>query len=77
MPERLGTLRAWAKALRWAGVEGFIRTLAWEHGLDVDRMEVDKGWIRVTIRYQVSGFESDLHRFRRAMRAAVKEYNAN
>lgn len=71
--EREGTLKSMIEAPRWAGASKFIKNLAWELGLEL-QIEVDKGFIRETVRYKVSGTESKLRNFQRIFEQSCAEY---
>mgnify|MGYP007077385295 CR=1 FL=1 len=72
--EKVGKIRSWWEAPRWAGVESAIKNLAWELGLECET-EVDKGFINETGRYWVSGTESKLKEFKHRLKLAIKNYN--
>lgn len=72
---RQGYIRESCRALRTAGMPEFIKGLAWRLGLEC-QVEVDKGWIKESVRWEVSGNEETLVRFKDAFELAIKEYLA-
>jgi len=70
----VGKIRSWVEAPKWANVSNFIKNLAWELGLECT-VEVDKGWIRETVRYVVEGEEAKLRTFKDKLLSTARAYN--
>ncbi len=62
-------------APRFARVPTFIRDMAFILGLDLS-IEVEKHFIRETVRFRVEGDEGKVGRFRTALAEAMSEYNS-
>jgi len=58
---------------RWAGASTFIKDAAFGYGLKLT-IEIDKGWIRETIRFQVEGDDGKVERFKRDLHEAMEDY---
>jgi hypothetical protein len=71
-----GTLKSYIEAPRWAAFPKFLKDECFMLNLKIVRLDIDKGWVRETVRFEIEGGESDLLRFKRSLEASVKEYNA-
>ena len=76
MPERIGTITSYFEGPRWAAFPSYIKTTCHMLGLKLD-MEVDKGFLRETVRFKVVGPESALRQFNAQLEADVTDYNKN
>jgi hypothetical protein len=74
MEERNGTLRSWIELPRWAGGENFLKTLAFDIGVEIT-LDKSVGILRETIRFEATGTESKLIKFKDALNQSMKEYN--
>lgn len=59
---------------RWANLPTAIKNACWELGLNV-KIEIDKGWIRETVRFSIEGSKDELEALREAFARGVSEYN--
>lgn len=66
--------RGWVRGLRLADLPSFIKTACWERGLPVE-LDIDKGWIRETVRFKVQGSAEQLKELGDYFNAAVTKYN--
>jgi len=69
----MATFRDIIEAPRWAGVQKLIRDLAWEYNLKLD-LQVDKGWLRETVRLSVEGDDQKVINFKRYLYASLEYY---
>jgi hypothetical protein len=58
---------------RWAGASTFIKDAAFGYGLKLT-IEIDKGWLRETIRFEVEGDDSKVDKFKRDLHEAMEDY---
>ena len=58
---------------RWAGISTFIKDAAFGYGLKLN-LDVDKGWLRETNRFEVDGEDGAVAKFRRDLREAILDY---
>lgn len=70
-----GIIRSWIEAPRFANGPTFLKNLAWQLGLNIE-IEVDKGWLRETVRFKVEGEEGKLRKFKVVLEEALQEYQA-
>lgn len=70
-----GIVRSWIEAPKFANVPTFLKNLAWQLGLDIE-IEVDKGWLRETVRFKVEGEEDKLRKFKVVLDESLQEYQA-
>jgi len=75
MSERVGTLKSYVEAPKWAAFPKFLKNTCFMYDLKVIYMDIDKGWIRETVRFKVEGGESNLRRLQKAIDIGVEEYN--
>lgn len=75
MTERVGTLKSSVEGPRWAAFPKFLRDACFAYDLKILHMEVDKGWVRETVRFKVEGSESNLNRLKIAIERGIEEYN--
>ncbi len=68
------TFAGYIEAPRWAGFPAFMRNECWLRGLKLE-MEVEKGWLRESVRYRVKGNADDLSKLVGDIRDAIKRYN--
>lgn len=68
---------SYIEAPRWAGVATAIRNgvHVWP-SLTLDNLEEDKGLIRTTIRFSISGPEEQLRAFQAALMDSIREYDS-
>jgi hypothetical protein len=59
---------------RWASFPTFLRDECWMRDLDL-RIEVEKGWIRETVRFEIKGPKPEVDRFRQEVERAIEAYN--
>jgi len=74
MSERTGTIKDVVETPRWAKMPKFIEDICFTLDLDLE-LSVDKGWIRETTRFKVTGTEEKLNSFKEHFEAGVEEYN--
>lgn len=60
---------------RWAGIDTFLKDMAFELGLDI-RLDIDNGWIRKTVRVECRGDADSIMKMSRAVTAALEQYNS-
>lgn len=75
MAERIGTLKSYVEGPRWASFPEFLKNACFMYDLKIVQMDIDKGFIRETVRFEVSGTESNLNRLKNAIEAGIEEYN--
>lgn len=61
------------EAPRWAGVPSALRDIAFMEGVDL-KLDIDKGWVRETVRFSVTGESDFVRRFVRALSASINAY---
>lgn len=61
---------------RWAKVSNAVRKGVMELGITLDYIHVEKGLLRETTFFKVSGDESGVTTFRRVLLNALEDYNA-
>lgn len=59
---------------RWAGTEKFLIRTANEFDLEIET-RVDRGWIRETVYFTVTGSHDNLERFKSRVQRALLEMN--
>jgi len=69
-------MRSCVEAPKFAYVPTFLKNTAWQLGLKIE-IEVDKGWLRETIRFKVEGDENKLKTFKINLEKAIQEYQRN
>ena len=42
-------IKSWASGLKWANIPRFLRSVAWEVGMDIKILERDRGLLRETV----------------------------
>jgi hypothetical protein len=60
---------------RWMGVKQFIKNESFILDLSLTQFEVDTGWIRETVRFEVTGEENNVKEFRELFVKALNDYN--
>lgn len=60
---------------RWMGVRKFIKDESFILNLSLTQFEVDTGWIRETVRFEVTGEEDSVEKFRKLFLEALDDYN--
>ena len=73
---RWGRISSKVEGPLWAGTEGFVRTSAQDYNVNLDHIEVERGPDSELVVFEVSGFESNLMRFKKALEKAFEGYNA-
>lgn len=68
-------VRSWVEAPKFANVPTFLKNLAWQLGINIE-IEVDKGWLRETVRFKVEGEEAKVKKFISVFNQAAEEYQA-
>jgi hypothetical protein len=68
-------VRSWVEAPKFANVPTFLKNLAWQLGLNIE-IEVDKGWLRETVRFKIEGEEAKVKKFTFVFNQAAEEYQA-
>ena len=63
---------AW-EAPRWAKVSNFIREAAFKYDLEC-KLIVDKGILRESGRFSVTGSSDNINKFKRIFGAAIRDY---
>jgi len=61
------------EAPRWAGGSRLVRDLAWGYDLKLD-IQIDKGWIRETVRFAVEGDDQKVINFKKDLYASIEDY---
>lgn len=74
MGENKETLRVCACGPRWAKFPSYLRDVAWMSGMNI-KIEVEKGWIMESVRFEVKGTHSEMEWFARQLDSSIKEYN--
>lgn len=69
----MSTYREIVTGPRWAGASTFIKDAAFGYGLKLT-IDIDKGWLRETIRFEVEGEDSRVENFKRDLHAAMEDY---
>lgn len=59
---------------RWARFPSYLKDECWERGLKLS-LDVDKGFIRETVRFEVSGSQDAVDSFRKHILVAVNLWN--
>lgn len=72
--ERAGTLKSYVEAPRWAKFPDFLKNYCFIKGLELE-LDIDKHFIRETIRFKISGSESELQRVKKVIEESIEEYN--
>ena len=68
-------VRSWVEAPKFANVPTFLKNLAWQLGINIE-IEVEKGWLRETVRFKVEGEETKVKKFISVFNQAAEEYQA-
>ncbi len=68
-------VHSWVEAPKFANVPTFLKNLAWQLGVNIE-IEVDKGWLRETVRFKVEGDEEKVKKFASIFNKAAEEYQA-
>lgn len=69
----MSTFRDLIEGPRWAGISGFIKDTAFLFGLKLN-IDVDKGWLRETVRFEVEGGENAVAKFKTTLYDAMADY---
>ena len=69
------TYRQILEGPRLAGFSTAIKDYCWENNIDL-KIEVDKGWLRETIRLSVTGPEYKIKHFKKALNDTMERWNA-
>lgn len=70
-------MATWTEILvgpRWAGLPGFLKDQCWALGLTPE-IDVDKGFIRETVRVRVTGDDRAVEQLKTAVYASLDAYN--
>jgi len=59
---------------RWAKLPRFVRDECFRRGLDLT-IDVEKGWIRESVRVEVKGDKANVDDFKRDLYAAMEHFN--
>lgn len=59
---------------RWAKLPRYVRDECFRRGLDLS-IDVEKGWIRESIRVEVKGDKANVDGFKKDLYAAMDHYN--
>lgn len=70
----MATFRNVIHGPRFAGIPKFIKNECWKRGLSLEIQE-DKGWIRETVRFAVSGEDEAVKEFEDVFWMTLKSYN--
>lgn len=70
----MAELTSWMEGPRWARISDFLLKSALNLGLSLTITRENKGLIRTTVYFTVSGDADRLQRFANELRAAVREY---
>jgi hypothetical protein len=73
--ERVVSVRDYIEGPRWANIPSFLKKLCWEMDLEL-KLEVDKGWIRETVFFTVTGEHEVVELFGGRFRESIKAYNS-
>lgn len=73
MSEQIDTFKSYIEGPRWACIPTYLRKLAIIVDVEID-VNVDKGFLRETVFYEVTGTESKLQKFKKIFAQSIKEY---
>jgi hypothetical protein len=60
---------------RWAAFPSFLRDECWKRDLDNVKIEVEKGWVRETVRFDISGPDDAIASLQRDIESVMVAYN--
>ena len=75
MSDRIGTFKICVEGPRWARFPKFLKNSCFMYNLKVIDIDIDKGWIRETVSFEVEGSESNLRRLIKSIELGIEEYN--
>jgi hypothetical protein len=70
------TVRSFVDGPRWAKIESLIKNYAWAASLDI-KTDVEKGWFRETVRFEVSGEDKVVDQYLQDIYNAIDKWNKN
>lgn len=65
--------RSYIQGPRWAGLPTFIKNAAFMNSLSV-QIDIDKGFLRETVRFEIEGPIDRINAFKAAIQAAIQDY---
>ena len=69
------SVKSYVSCLRWAGAKKALFSLANRHGLEFKVLDEDKGWLRHTLYFEVSGETLNVADFFDDLERSVEAYN--
>ena len=76
--ERVGRIKSYIVAPRWAGADDLLRRIAFENDLDIDTtISSEALGLRVRVDFILRGKESNLRRAKEQFERSLEEYNLN
>lgn len=69
--ERVGTIKSYFEGPRWAAFPSFLKKACFMYDLEIVKLDIDGGFIRETVYFQVEGTETNLMRLKRAIGAGM------
>ncbi len=63
------------EAPRWANFKRYLIETCFYHDLELDKLDIDKGWIRESGIFKVSGSDKDILGFAKEFDQAIELYN--
>jgi hypothetical protein len=69
----MATYRDIVTGPRWAGISTFVKDAAFGRGLKLD-IDIDKGWLRETVRLEVAGDDDSVVKFKCDLHDAILDY---
>ena len=76
-PEKTGTYTSYVEGPRWANFPNYIKNLCHMLDLKIVVMDIDKGFIKETVRFKIEGVESALNDFKNQMVKDVNDWNSD
>lgn len=68
-------IKSWMSGLKCVNITRFLRSVAWELGIDIKILERDRGLLRETVYFQLEGEKIQLSEFGRIVKKTVEERN--
>ena len=68
-------VKSWMAGLKIHNIPRFLKSVAWDLGLEIKIIERDKGFIRETVYFELEGKSEDLDNFNLIVKRKVNECN--
>ena len=68
-------VKSWMSGLKCVNISRFLKSVAWDLGLEINILERDRGLLRETVYFQLEGNENQLSNFNRIVKKMVEERN--